>query len=47
MKLKGITPNKAAEMIEERQRQPFGGWNDLRQRVPGISTEQDGLVIEF
>ncbi len=47
MKLKGVTKDKAAQMIKERKKQHFEDWSDLKSRVVGICGEQDGLVIEF
>jgi competence protein ComEA len=40
----GIGPAMAGRILEERDRRPFAGWDDLRRRVKGIGAARAGAL---
>jgi competence protein ComEA len=49
--IKGIGPTTSAQILGERQKAPFKGWNDLTTRVKGVGDtsvakfSQNGLTV--
>jgi competence protein ComEA len=37
--LRGLGPVKVERLLNQRERQPFTGWDDLRRRVAGIGVK--------